>query len=233
MSLNTALCRKTCNVPNQVTISGNIDVGKFIEKQLRFAAASTVTRLAYESQAEVIRPGGALDREFVLRGKWYAPTSRYGIKVRRATKINLTSQVYTAADWLLEAEGHAAGVKVPDKHGGHLAVPDVKETRGGIQRKVKKSEKARALLDNPAKSRAFKITTQSGYTLILQRKGGRGGRGGKTSRLVTKYIFRNSVKVPHQSTVVTPTHDTVRLKLAQVWNEQLRIALATAKGSLP
>jgi hypothetical protein len=206
--------------------SGDIAKGLNLEKQIRFAAASTLTKVAGRSQDAV---NTALQGEFVIRKPWWKHTSRHGIKIKKATKTDLVSAVYTSADWLIEAEGFAAGVKRPDKHRGHLAVPDVKETRGGIGRVVKKTEKARYLLDHAAETRAFKVKTRSGYTLILQRKGGRGGRGGKTSRVVTKYIFRDTVKVPHQSAVVTPTHRTVLRYVGPIFQEEFAKAIKTAK----
>jgi hypothetical protein len=197
-----------------------------IEKQIRFAGASTLTKLAGMSQdaADV-----ALHANFHVRRAWWKHTNRFGIKIKKATRADLESAVYTAADWLLEAEGHAAGVKVPDKHAGHLAVPDVNETRHGIMKVVSKREKARYLLANPQQTRAFKVTTKSGYTLILQRKGGKGGRGGKKSKIVTKYIFRDRVKVPHHSVIVEPTIRTVNTQLGPVWDRELQHAWNTAK----
>jgi hypothetical protein len=195
-----------------------------MDRDLLFAAASTLTKLAGMGQdASDIE----LFNQFHIRRSWWKSANKYGIKIKKATKTDLESAVYTQADWLREAEGHAAGVKFPDRHSGHLAVPDVAETRHGIQNVVKKTEKASYLLANPQKTRAFKVTTKSGYTLILQRKGGRGGRGGKTSKIVTKYIFRNSVKVPHQSAIVEPVHKTVFTYLGQVWDQQLKKALTT------
>lgn len=194
-------------------------------KQITFAAASTLTKVAGRSQDAADL---ALQEEFHIRSPWWKASNRYGIKIKRATKSDLESAVYTAADWLLEAEGFAAGVKVPERS-QHLAVPDVQETRHGISNVVKRTEKARYLLDHAAQTRAFKVVTRSGYTLILQRKGGKGGRGGKTSRIVTKYIFRNAVKVPHQSAVVAPTIRTVLTYVGEIFAGEIANAIRTAK----
>lgn len=209
----------------EVFVTGNkVDY----EKQIRFAAASMLTKVAGMSQDA---SDAALQTEFHIRRPWWKSGARYGIKIKKATKADLESAVYTAADWLLEAEGYAAGVKVPDQHSGHLAVPVLGETRKTIQSVIPAKEKARYLLANAATTRAFKVQTRSGYTLILQRKGGRGGRGGKTAKIVTKYIFRNSVKVPHQSAVIEPTRKTVLQYAGQVFGQQLESAFKTAKGT--
>jgi hypothetical protein len=210
----------------EIKIDG--DIGKLLklDRDITFAAASTLTKVAGRSQDAA---GEALNREFHVRRPWWKHTARYGIKIKKATKTDLESAVYTGADWLLEAEGHAAGVKTPDRHNGHLAVPDVQQTRHGIQNVVGKKEKARYLLTHPKETRAFKVTTKSGYTLILQRKGGRGGRGGNTSRVVTKYIFRKSVKVPHQSAIVEPTQKTTLTHVGPIFNDELRNAILTSR----
>jgi len=216
----------------EIKIDG--DIGKLLklDQDITFAAASSLTKVAGLSQDV---SDLALQHEFHVRSGWWKHTSKYGIKIKKATKADLTSAVYTGADWLLEAEGHAAGVKVPDRHSGHLAIPDVKETRHGISKVVRKTEKARYLLAHPEQTRAFKVTTKGGYTLILQRKGGRGGRGGNTSKVVTKYIFADKVKVPHQSAIVEPTQRTVLRYVGEIFNEELQHAISTSrvKGGNP
>ena len=213
-----------------IKIDGELNKALQIPKQLVFATAKTLTRVAGMSQDAA---DDALQQEFHIRRPWWKHGARYGIKIKKATKTDLESAVYTNADWLLEAEGLAGGVKKPDKHAGHLAVPDVEETRHGIGNVVRRAEKAKYLLANPDKTRAFKVQSKSGYTLILQRKGGKGGRGGKKSRIVLKYIFVNSVRVPHQSAIVAPTHRTVLTHAPTVFNQELRNAFATAKGNTP
>jgi hypothetical protein len=86
--------------------SGDIAKGLNLEKQIRFAAASTLTKVAGRSQDAV---NTALQGEFVIRKPWWKHTSRHGIKIKKATKTDLVSAVYTSADWLIEAEGFAAG----------------------------------------------------------------------------------------------------------------------------
>lgn len=205
------------------------------EKQIRFAAAVTLTQLAGKGQDA---SDAALPQDFHIRGPWWKSGARYGIKIKKADKTNLESAVYTRADWLLEAEGFAAGVKRPE-HGTHLAVPAVDKSSfgtripvrqgGSITGKVTRTQKAKYLLDHAATTRAFKIKTASGFTLIVQRTGGRGGRGGKTSKLVTKYIFRDTVRVPHQSAVVQPVIESVEINLPSVWQVNLKKAIDTVK----
>jgi hypothetical protein len=209
----------------QVSISGpGIDLLKSFDKQVKFATAATLTQLAGKSQDAVDL---ALEKEFHIRGPWWKHTAKHGIKIKKATKTDLESQVKTSADWLLEAEGYAGGVKVPDQHSGHLVVPVTDKTTGriearvggSIQGKVSKANRPRTLLNNPA-AHAFKINTKSGYTLIVQRKG---------KKLKTLYLFKRSVRVPHQSAVVDPTLATVKRELNAVWQANLEKAIKTAK----
>jgi hypothetical protein len=203
----------------EVEVTGDIDRLLKLDKDITFAIASALTKVAKEAQAQVFV---ALQSEFHIRGKWYEQSNKFGIKVKPATKSDLEAAVYTAADWLVEAEGANDGIKRP--HGSHLAVPDVQNTRKGIGNKVGKREKARYLLENTQKTRAFKVKSKSGYTLILQRKG-----KGKNSYTVTKYIFRDEVKVPHQSAVVEPTIKTVLERFPAIFNIQLKTAIETSR----
>lgn len=220
----------------RVTVSGpGVTLLKTLPKQLAFVASQTINSCAYEGQKEVTRSGGGLDSNLIVRGPWWKPGTRYGINVRRSNKTNLESSIWTNADFLLETEGHAQGIRTPERGRRHLTVPVTQpggriEARqgGSVRGKMRRSEKAKALLANPV-SRAFKVTTKSGHTLVLQRVGGRGGRGGKTSKVKTLYIFKTQVKVPKTSGFVEPAVATITRVLPGVWDSHLRKAVATIK----
>ena len=92
-----------------------------LEKQFRFALASTLTAVAKEAQKEVVkaidnRQGGA----FTVRNNWTAQSNKFGVKVQPATKTDLSATVGTAADWLIP---HEEGEDKTPTKGKHIAVP--------------------------------------------------------------------------------------------------------------
>jgi hypothetical protein len=62
----------------KIEITGDINKLLNLDKQIAFAAASTLTKVAKLAQAEVLE---SLDKEFHLRGSWFKPTNKHGIKV--------------------------------------------------------------------------------------------------------------------------------------------------------
>ena len=72
-----------------------------LQKQAVFATAVALTNTAKDAQADVL---DSLAQTFTLRGKWFAPSNKFGIKVKTARKDDLQSAVYTDADWLIPHE---------------------------------------------------------------------------------------------------------------------------------
>jgi hypothetical protein len=206
----------------EITVSGDIDKLLKLDQDIKFAAASALTKAVKLTQDVIVTV--ALPAEFHVRGTWWRPGYQKGINMLGATKEGQEAVLFTRADWLLEAEGNAGGVKTADHGGHHLAVPDVENTRHGIDKKIRKAEKPRYLLDPINKKRSFKVNTHGGYTLILQRKG-----RGKKSYLVTKYIFRNEVKVPHQSAIIEPANRIIPRIIGDLFNQQLKVAISTSR----
>lgn len=224
-----------------IDVSGDIDKLLNLDRQIQFATAATLTQLAKESQAE-IRP--ALRKDFTIRGDWDDPKKKHGIKVKTASKNRLEAAVYTSADWLLEAHGEHGGVKTPDGGGQNLAIPSVENTRHGIQNKIRPGEKARKLLNNAPRTKAFKVKSKRGTTLIMQRvglgadgeplRGKRGnflrGRGKNVkTKTILKYALRPAVKVPQHPVITETTRKTVFGRLNPVFEANLRKAIETAK----
>ncbi|MER3478848.1 MAG: hypothetical protein C4287_23275 [Leptolyngbya sp. ERB_1_2] len=87
------------------------------KKQLAFGIASGLTKSAKESQQAVL---GAMKQEFTLRGRWYEQSNKFGIKVKPATKTDLTAEIRTAAPWLPLQE--TGGTKTPIERSA-LTVP--------------------------------------------------------------------------------------------------------------
>jgi hypothetical protein len=223
-----------------IELSGDLAGVITMPKQLTFAVAKSLTDVAVRSQSLI---PGYLQGEFVIRDDWWKKDRKFGIKIKAATRSSLESQVYTAADWLLEAEGYHHGVKKRDGGGTNLAIPEVEHTRHGIRNKIARGEKARKLLADTQRSKAFKIRA-NGKILIMQRVGldeegkplvgKRGnylrGRGKKVkSKVVLKYVLQPAVTVPYHPVITRTTVITTRLHFGSYLGENTRKALQSAR----
>jgi hypothetical protein len=224
-----------------VELSGDVAAVVTMPKQLVFAIADSLTKTAKRAQKEI---PPELERVFTVRGDWYLPSRKNGIRIKFAKKTDLEAAVYTMADWLLEAEGYHGGVKTPDKGGTNLAEPDVEHTRHGIRNKIARAEKARLLLQNAKRTHAFKIKGKYGGQLIFQRIGlGADGKPnltkagrysnrrkrGQKSALVLKYVLRKSVRVPYHPVVTGTTIIVFRDHYGNYLNASFAAALRNAK----
>jgi hypothetical protein len=68
-----------------------------IYSNIRFGTAMGLTKTAKDGQSAVL---GALKGTFTLRGSWFQPGNKFGIKIKAATKDDLSAEVRTMADWL-------------------------------------------------------------------------------------------------------------------------------------
>lgn len=211
-----------------------------LPKQMRFAASLALTRTAGKSQDAVIEH---LDDDMNIRKEWYQPGRKFGIKFKPAKTGNLEATVYSAADWLMEMHGFNNQIKQPDKGGSNLAVPDTDNVRGRIENVVPRAKKARRLLENTQRTKAFKITSKKGIQLILQRIGAdkdgndrvsksgavlKAKKGGP-SKVRLLYTLRPSVKVPYNPVLHKWTIMTYRQRFGASFGDALEKALKTAK----
>lgn len=187
-----------------VKVRGSLDVGR----QVTFALASSLTAVAKEGQAAVVKD---LQGTFTLRGQWFKPSNRFGIKITPAKKTQLFSEVKTAADWLALHE--AGGTKTPD--GRHIAIPT------GLVRRTKRQVIARAQRPRNLK-RAFLVEGRGGPVLVQRTTK-------KPYPIVPLYGLERSAKVRKQSTVFEPTFLVVTRRFGEIFYRQLKRALETAK----
>lgn len=174
-----------------------------IEKQTRFALATTMTALAKESQAAAI---DAIHDRFTVRGNWVEPSNRFGVRIKSATVKKLEASVGTDADWLVK---HETG---KDRTGG-VAVP-TSAIRPNITDKITKSKRPRNLKN------AFKLTTSTGATSLFR----------KVRRaLVPLYRLVRTARIEKQSTVIEPTIETFEQKLPRTFAQKLAAAFRSAK----
>jgi hypothetical protein len=239
----------------EITVTGDVKGVSKLDSRLLLASARAIDDTGKFAQTEVIRE---LDEEFVLRGNWYRPKTRYGINFIPTQKGNLTGLLYTRADWLLEQEGYNRGVKEPED-GEHLADPEDPVTRGAITKKFPRTQKASYLLLNaqgPFTNLAsgkrggraaghFKVKSKYGGELIYQRvrlnkagevrynKQGRPIRGRVTGKgntgLVLKHVLKKSVKVEKHFILFRTTRSTYRTWYGEFLGRNLLLALRTAK----
>jgi len=87
-----------------------------IVKQFTFAGAVALTKTAKEGQAAII---SNLPNEFTIRGNWFQPSNKFGIRIQPAKKDKLVAVVGTNADWLEKFETGAD--KTPKNQ--YLAIP--------------------------------------------------------------------------------------------------------------
>lgn len=233
----------------KIELGGNVAGVLTLPKQLKFAGYRTTNELLERAQMKIVR---ALHSKLHIRGNWLTPGTKYGVNVRFAKRTGVTEgSVGTNADWLLEEEGYNHGVKKVD-HGNrgkgiHLAQPDVGNARPTLMSVMPRSQKAGKLLANPQRTKAFKVRTQSGKLIVLQRVGKdasgnilRDSRGhmrigrkserkGGTS-LVLKAVLRRSVRVPQTQVFIKSGTDALNVRRYGVrYRVNLLEALRTAK----
>lgn len=180
-----------------------------IAKQLPFATARTLTQTAKDAQDEILH---TLPQTFTLRGVWFKPRNKFGIKIRPATKRDLEAETGTNADWLELHE--TSGVKRP--RGSHLAIPteNIRRLKSG---KISKVNRPRNL------KRSFVLQTKNGRVLF-QRK-----FKGKRSHIVALYNLEKRAKIKKQSTVIEPATRTIKARINMNFEKFMTEALRTAR----
>lgn len=180
-----------------------------IAKQIPFATAVALTNTAKDAQSSVL---GELSDAFTLRGVWYKPRNKFGIKIKPAKKTDLQAEIGTDADWLELHE--SGGIKRP--RGRHIAIPtnNIRRLKSG---KISKVNRPRNL------KRSFILNTKNGRVLF-QRK-----FKGKRSHIVPLYNLEKRATIRKRSTVIEPSLRTIKFRLQSNFNRSLNRALKTAK----
>ena len=183
-----------------------------IVKQLEFGTAVGLTKTAKDAQQGVV---SALQGTFTLRGNWWQQSNKFGIKIKPATKTDLSSEVRTLADWL---EIHETG---GDKtaRGGRVAVPtdNVRRNKRMIIPRAQRPAQLRG-------KNTFVEKTKSGETVLFKRVG-----RGKSQKIVALYILEPKVRIRKQSTFYEPIQRIVAANLDRNIKAGIQKALATAR----
>jgi hypothetical protein len=177
------------------------------EKQIRFAAASSLTAIAREGQKASI---AKIESTFITRNPWYLPSNRLGIHMTPATKETLQARVSTNAGSFLGLH-ETGGLKQP-QDGRNLAIP-TRALRANPRQTIPAALRPRNLRG------AFTVQTSRGRKL-LARVGG---------QLKTLYLLRRQVRIRQQSTVIQPVATTFEQRFSKIFGERLANAIKTAK----
>lgn len=182
-----------------------------VYSNIQFGTARGLTQTAKEGQAASV---GAIKGTFTTRGTWFNQNMRHGIKIKPATKANLSAEVRTMADWL---EPHERG---GDKRarGGRLAVP-TDAVRRNKRLIIPKAQRPAALRGK----NTFVLHTAKGPVLFQRIT--RGSRRG----LVALYGLEPKVTLKKQSTFYEPVQKVVDRRLTRNVRDGIDNALRTMR----
>lgn len=184
---------------------------KKIAKQFAFASAQALTKTAKEAQIAII---DQLPEHFTLRGNWFQPGYKFGIKIKPAKKDNLKAIVGTDADWLEKFETGAD--KTPRNK--FLAIP-TDNVRRSKRQIIQRGQRPGALRGKGD----VVLQTKSGPVLFVRQ-----GRG-KNKRLVALYNLEVKAKIRKNSAVIEPAVKVINGRLYKNFSESFIKALKTAR----
>jgi len=182
-----------------------------IEKNIRFGTAVGLTKTVKDGQAAVL---SALPVKFTLRGSWFAQSNKFGIKVKSATKDDLSAEVRTNADWLIKQQ--KGGEYFPFRN--FLAIP-TSNVRRNKRQIIPRAQRPKNLKN------AFVMKTKSGLNVLFQRKG-----RGKNRGLVAMYILEPKIRIKPVDAFNDPIDKVVRANLSKNIEAGIQMALSTIKS---
>ena len=155
-----------------------------------FAVAKTLTQVAQQSQQEIRK---SIREKFFIRKKSGGFES--SIRIKPATKTNLTAEVYTMAAFA--ALQQTGGIK--QAKGGRLAIPSYQNINQVKKRSDSNSPSTYLAGD------AFKIKTKSGQEVIASRKG---------KELKILYFLRKNAQINKRFDMIEQTTKTVHTRFS-------------------
>ena len=170
----------------QINSNATLKLNTIAKKQIPFAIAKTLTNIAQKSQAEVKQN---IREKFFIRKKSGGFES--SIRIKPATKTNLTAEVYTMAAFA--ALQQTGGVKKAKD--GRLAIPSYQDITQVKKRRDSNSPSTYLAGD------AFKIRTKSGNEVIARREG---------KELKVLYFLRKDAHVDKKLDMIETTIKTVK-----------------------
>ena len=196
----------------KVSISGNRE----LDKQTRFGVVGALTAVTKEAQSAVQKK---IRGSFTVRNDWDV-RGPLAIKVRPATKQDLSAWVGTGFEQLEKFMRQESGVIVDLPQGRYFAIPttNVRRTKRDI---IQRGQRPRALIGK----RDFIIKTRKRGVLVLFQRRGRG----KNSRLVALYVLYPRRKIKEIDVLFGPTLKVFEKRFASILEQKISQAFATAK----
>jgi hypothetical protein len=221
---------------SSVKLTGDVKVLRELPRAITHAAKQTTIAVVQESVPVV---QAQIKSSFTVRGTWYLESNRYGIHARfSSNRDDLSARLETPADWLEEHE--TSGERTPDKHEGHLAIPQIgaaRPTRGSV---VPAALKPRRLLPNaslldsralirtsgrPSANQGKRFTFKQTH-FFLNRKGTAIFERLPDHKLKLFYTLTKSSHIKKESTVTEPTVKHVLLRFGPIFEQKLAETIA-------
>lgn len=206
----------------------------FALKQVPFAMKKTLNDLAEGARDELVKD---VKRSFTVRKDWWKEKSKYGLRVRYASKTKLRSMVFTKAPWLPRHE--SGGVQTPA--GKFFTIPS-HELRDKYTKMQIIPRRARPKALMKSKRRLFFVEIQGrGEYMLLERYGPRVKRRRSRSRkgMRTERSKVNRVRAWYFLTKRTDLDVTFRFKEIgtkfisenghRLFAENLRMSVSTGR----
>lgn len=154
-------------------------------KQFRFGLAAGLTKTAKQGQATVV---AVMKKEFVLRGRWYEQSNKFGIRITPARKNSriMEAAIHTTAPWLTLQE--SGGIKKPHQRSA-LTVPLPATRPPGSPKKIPRLHRQKL-----KQKGSFILKVGTTALLAVRKKFKRKVKGVK-SRLDFFYIFERQVRI--------------------------------------
>lgn len=165
-----------------------------LDKYIRNGIATGLTRTAGEGQQAVI---GALKGTFTLRGNWFQPNMKYGIKRTMARGEKLEAVIGTNADWLVP---HETG-KNKTAQGGSVAVP-TENVRRNKRLIIPRGQRPKGLA-----GKVFKLQSKRGPVLVQRIT------RGKNKGLRVLYGLERQVRIKRVNVFFDPINKVVKRRL--------------------
>ena len=178
---------------------------RYMDKRLiKYCTMVALTRTAWDAQAEVV---DQIPRRFNNKKKWWLARQPTGIKVNKATKARLVSEVYSNAYFLPLQE--TGGIKTPFKGRGLLVPTQHTPVRGRNARGVKNVLAQKKILREGGKPDGSPIIFVNGRWGVFRRK------TKKRYPLQMMYSYRHSVTIDQRFGF----EKTIRKKVQQIFNK--------------
>jgi len=184
----------------QIKSNAGDELVNIAKKQIPFAIAKTLTNVAQKSQNEVRK---SIKEKFFIRKKSGGFES--SIRIKPATKTNLTAEVYTMAAFA--ALQQTGGVK--KSKDGRLAIPSY-QVISQVKKRTDSNSPSSYLAGD-----AFKIKTKSGAEAIAQRKG-------KEFKIL--FFLRKSANIDKRLDMIEITTKTVQNEFEVIFKNNLTSA---------